>query len=120
MKLLKSKKKALILCLLALMLGGCAVASIGSKPMSMRSFEQIPLGINSKDLVSLAGKPYEIKKGKKPGTVKYIYIERFSIPGQERQARRYVIELSGGRVSNKYFLHEEQKTVEFLLEQNAD
>ncbi len=120
MKLFKIRKNAVLLCMLVFLLGGCAVASLGSKPMSMHRFEQIPLGINSKELVSIAGKPYEITKGKKPGTVKYVYIERFSMPGQERQARRYIVEFSGGRVSNKYFLHEEQKTVEFLLEKNAD
>lgn len=88
--------------------------------MTMGRFQDISLGMNTKQLVAIAGKPYEIKKTATPGTVKYIYIERFTgSPGQEKQMRRYVVEVSGGRVAGKSYELEHQSLSDYILEKNA-
>ena len=93
---------------------------MGSSAMTMNRFQEITLGMDTKQLVAVAGKPYEIKKTATPGTVKYIYIERFTgAPGQERQMRRYVVEVSGGRVAGKSYELEQQSLSDYALERNA-
>lgn len=96
----------------AVLLCGCMARS-GSEPMTMRRFQQIPLGISTEQLVKMAGKPYQIKKNKLE--TRYIYIERFVTPDGMRQDRRYIVEVSGGRVTNKYFVREGENTIEFML-----
>jgi len=81
--------------------------------MTMRSFQQIPIGISQEQLVAMAGKPYEIKKGSR--TTRYIYIERFRTPDGLRQDRRYVVEISGERVTNKYMVREGERTIDAIL-----
>lgn len=98
-----------------LLLCGC-VGRSGSSPMTMRSFQQIPIGISQEQLVALAGKPYEIRKGER--TTRYIYIERFRTPDGLRQDRRYIVEISGSRVTNKYMVREGERTIDYILKDN--
>lgn len=106
------------LCSLSLLviLMGCMARS-GADPMTMHRFQQIPIGISSEQLVAMVGKPYEIRKGRK--LTRYIYLERFVTPDGMRQDRRYVVEVSGSRVTNKYFVRESEKTVEFMLKDDG-
>lgn len=95
-----------------LLLCGC-VGRSGSSPMTMRSFQQIPIGISQEQLVAMAGKPYEVRKGQR--TTRYIYLERFTTPDGLRQDRRYVVEISGSRVTNKYMVREGERTIDYIL-----
>lgn len=103
-----------------LLICGCTANLMGSSAMTMNRFQDITLGMDTKQLVAVAGRPYQVKKTATPGTVKYIYIERFTgAPGQERQMRLYIIEVSGGRVAGKSYELEQQSLSDYILEKNG-
>ena len=68
--------------------------------MTTSSFHEIPLGSTDSEVVSLAGKPYAIRK-QSDGSLEYEYIERISAGGRDMEERHYYLLIKDGKVISK-------------------
>lgn len=80
-----------------LFLASCAS---GGHVTTMNSFQEVPLGASSTELVETLGEPAEIVR-KKDGSLHYEYIERIKTGGRNSEQRRYIFVVKEGKVVSK-------------------
>jgi SmpA / OmlA family. len=62
----------------------------GSALVTMSSFDEVPVGASSSEVVELLGEPYAIRKHS-DGTVEYEYIERITAGVRNFEERHYFL-----------------------------
>ena len=90
-------KKKWLLLLLSFSLGSC---SMSSSLVTMDSFQDVPVGASSSEVVDLLGQPYAIHK-KSGGALEYEYIERLSAGSRDFQERHYFLLLKDDKVVSR-------------------
>jgi len=83
--------------------------------MTKNDFDSIAIGTPIKEVRKIAGRPYRVKKIAANQRI-YIYIERFRAPTGIRYDRHYLLDVVDGRVKDKSYYVEGQKTIEYILQ----
>lgn len=82
---------------LCLWLSACGT---GSALVTMNSFDEVPVGASSAEVVELLGEPYAIHK-QSNGTVEYEYIERITAGPRNFEERHYFLIFKEDRVVSR-------------------
>jgi len=82
---------------LTVWLGSCGISSA---LVTMDSFQDVPVGASSSEVVEMLGEPYAIHK-KSDGAMEYEYIERLSAGSRDFRERHYFLLLKDDRVVSR-------------------
>ncbi len=77
-----------------------AACSLNGTVATMNTFQDLPIGASSAEVVSSMGQPYSIQK-KEGDVVEYEYIERIKIGDRDAEERHYFVLLKNGQVISK-------------------
>lgn len=95
----------------------CVACAAGHKIMTENTYSDVEVGMNEKELKTLAGAPYSIHKLAN-GVKEYEYIERVIVDDRTIEVRNYFFTIKDGVVTSKRVIPGNMRNRP-LLERNA-